>query len=87
MAWSVYALRSTKRAYIYVGITSDLRRRVAQHNVGKERTTRPYRPFTLILAEGFETRGEARRREIYLKSGCGKEYLRNLSKGRQVFEM
>ncbi|MEK6756933.1 MAG: GIY-YIG nuclease family protein, partial [Bacteroidota bacterium] len=71
MKWSVYALRSVSRNYIYVGLSLDVERRVRQHDEGREKTTRPYRPFRLILLERFETRAEARRREVYLKSGCG----------------
>jgi putative endonuclease len=74
----VYALRSVVRSYIYVGLTSDLNRRFKQHNDGRERTTRPYRPFRLILSEEFTTRAEARDREVYLKSGSGKEFLKKL---------
>jgi putative endonuclease len=82
--WSVYALRSSTRRYIYVGLTSDLERRVRQHNAGREKTTRPYRPFTLILHAEFSTRAEARKREIYLKSGTGKELLHSLSPGQAM---
>ncbi len=79
MNWFVYAIQSIQRNYIYVGLTSDLEKRISQHNNGKERTTRPYRPFILIHHEMFGTRLEARKREIYLKSGCGKDFLKNLS--------
>ncbi len=79
MIWHVYALRSLSRNYIYVGMTSQLAVRVAQHNAGKERTTRPYRPFELIVSESFDSRQEARDREKYLKSGIGKEFLRKYS--------
>jgi putative endonuclease len=75
----VYALKSLSRNYIYVGLTDDIERRVCQHNAGKERTTRPYRPFKLIYSESFPTRPEARKKEKYLKSGVGKEFLKKLS--------
>jgi len=74
----VYALKSKTRNYIYVGLTNNLKRRIDQHNQGKSKTTKPYRPFTLIHSEVFETRPDARKREIYLKSGIGKEYLKSL---------
>jgi putative endonuclease len=83
MKWHTYALASLVRNYIYVGITSNLKKRIAQHNAGKERTTRPYRPFRLLLSEAFSTRIEARRREVWLKSGIGKEFLRKLARERQ----
>ena len=72
----VYVILSLRRNYIYVGLTSSVERRFEQHQVGKEATTAPYRPFQLLLAEQYETRREARRREKYLKSGIGKEWIK-----------
>ena len=71
-----YAIKSLKRNYIYIGITNDLDRRFKQHNKGYNRTTKPYKPFQIILTEKFKTRQEAREREKYLKSGCGKELIK-----------
>ena len=75
----VYAIRSEVRNYIYVGITSNLDKRINAHNNGYERTTKPYRPFRLIYKEKFENRREAREREKYFKTGKGKEFLRKLN--------
>lgn len=72
----VYAISSDSRNYIYVGLTDNVERRVNEHNSGKNKTTKPYRPFKLFHQEQFETRAEARNREKYLKSGTGKEYLK-----------
>jgi putative endonuclease len=74
----VYALRSLNRNYNYVGLTGDIERRMAEHNDGLERTTRPYHAFTLIFSESFPSRIDARKREKYLKSGVGKEFLKSL---------
>ncbi|WP_318309584.1 GIY-YIG nuclease family protein [Flagellimonas crocea] len=73
-----YALNSLDRNYIYVGITSDIERRIKEHNLGKNKTTKPYRPFVLIFKKEFKTRLEARVEEKKLKSGYGKEFLKNL---------
>jgi len=78
MNYYVYAIRSIQRNYIYVGLSNDFNRRVHEHNAGYERTTKPYRPFEIILIEEFPTRVLARKREKYLKSGVGKEFLRSL---------
>jgi len=75
----VYAIKSCKKNYIYIGLTNNPRRRIAQHNEGRERTTRSYAPFRILLIERFNSRQEARRREKYLKSGIGREYLRSIS--------
>ena len=69
----VYAINSKVRNYLYVGITNNINKRISQ-----SKTTKPYRPFKLIYQEGFSTRIEARKREKYLKSGCGREYLKQL---------
>ena len=74
----VYAIRSLERNYIYVGLTNNLERRIYQHNNGLNSTTRAYAPFVLIYSMTFHTRVEARRKEKYLKSGVGKEFLRGL---------
>ncbi|MCB0823881.1 MAG: GIY-YIG nuclease family protein [Bacteroidales bacterium] len=74
----VYAIKSLNRNYIYVGISDNPDRRINQHNSGYERTTKPYRPFKTILIEMFVSRVEARKREKYLKSGAGKEFLKTL---------
>jgi hypothetical protein len=42
------------------------------------KTTKPYVPFRKILIEEYRNRKEARMREKYLKSGCGKEYLKSI---------
>ena len=76
MMYSVYVLKSISKNYLYVGMSNDVSRRVNQHNKGKERTTRAYRPFELVLSEEYSTRVEARKREKYLKSGCGKEFIK-----------
>ena len=74
----VYAIRSEVRNYIYVGMNSNLGKRINAHNNGYERTTRPYRPFKLIYTEKLENRSDAREREKYFKAGKGKEFLRTL---------
>ena len=77
MFW-VYAISSLNRSYIYVGLTSGLESRIARHNKGYEKTTKPYRPFVLLFSEQVNTRTNAREREKYWKSGIGKEKLRRL---------
>ncbi|QLE01501.1 GIY-YIG nuclease family protein [Galbibacter sp. BG1] len=75
---TVYAISSTTRNYIYVGMTSNLEERLKRHNNGREKTTKPYLPFKLIFSEICKDRKEGRQREKYWKSGVGKEYLRTL---------
>jgi len=74
--YTVYAISSIPKNYIYVGLTSNLSDRLNRHYKGYEKTTKPYRPFKLIYSEACNTRLEARIREKYWKSGIGKEKLK-----------
>ncbi|NJN50038.1 MAG: GIY-YIG nuclease family protein [Polaribacter sp.] len=76
--FTVYAISSIEKNYIYVGLTSNLEERLKRHNGLREKTTKFYAPFALIYKEICETRVEARKREKYWKSGIGKEKLRLL---------
>jgi putative endonuclease len=78
----VYAISSSNANYIYVGLTDNVERRVTQHNNGFEKTTKPYRPFEIILIEEFADRPSAREREKYLKTTTGKRLLRKLRDGK-----
>lgn len=73
----VYAIKSNSRNYIYVGLTNNLERRLEEHNSENNKTTKPYRPFKLIYSESFITRVDARIKEKVLKTGSGKEFLKN----------
>ena len=73
--FTVYAIASLVRTYIYVGLTSNLEKRVHRHNSGYEKTTRPYLPFNLIYQKEFLTRPQAREHEKYLKTTTGKRKL------------
>ncbi len=74
----VYAIYSLKARRIYVGLSSDVENRVIQHNSGKTQSTKSYIPWKLFYFEKHKSRVEARKREIYLKSGSGKEFLKEI---------
>jgi len=61
---------------LYVGFSKDVKRRLLEHNSGKTRSTKGYIPWKLVYQEQVESRIKAREREKYLKSGCGKEYIK-----------
>lgn len=78
MLYWVYAIRS-RSGRIYVGMSSNVERRVAEHNRGSVFSTKGYRPWLLIYREKCGiNRPDARKREKYLKSGVGKEFLKNI---------
>jgi putative endonuclease len=79
LEYTVYAIKSLNRNYIYVGMTNNLERRLKEHNNCENRSTKAYAPFTLIYSEKFETRTLARIKEKYLKSGVGKTFLKSIT--------
>ncbi|MDD5449577.1 MAG: GIY-YIG nuclease family protein [Candidatus Omnitrophica bacterium] len=76
----VYALATKNNTRIYVGLTKNLKLRTREHNSGKTKSTKAYKPWILFYSEKFNTRLEARAREKVLKSGFGKEFLKNILK-------
>jgi putative endonuclease len=55
------------RVTTYVGWTSDVERRLAQHNAGTGARSTRGRTWTLLHVETFATRNEAMSREWHLK--------------------
>jgi putative endonuclease len=74
----VYVLRSQVTGRFYVGCSKDVRRRLVEHNAGKSKSTKAFRPFDLMHEEAFPSLGEARKRERYLKAQKSKRFLANL---------
>ena len=76
-SWYVYLLISKKDGKWYTGSTNDLRKRFKQHNDGQSFATKHRGPFEIIYYEMCRNEKDARSRELYLKSGMGKRYLKN----------
>lgn len=76
--FTVYVIKSKTHKFRYTGFTTNLRRRLRDHNNGKNKSTKHYRPFVLIYIENCSTRIEARTREKFLKSTRGREYLKDI---------
>jgi putative endonuclease len=74
----VYALYSNVANRMYIGLTSNIERRLLEHNSGLTKSTKSYKPWALFYSEKCNTRIEAREREKYLKSGCGREILKEI---------
>lgn len=72
----IYVLRSLKSNRFYTGSTSNVEKRLADHNSGRSKYTRLIRPFVLLYTEGYATRSEAVKRERFLKTGKGREILK-----------
>lgn len=73
MAWFVYIL-GNDRGQSYAGSTGrDPEVRIAEHNAGLNRWTRPRGPWRLLYFESWETKSEALSRERFLKTGAGRK--------------
>jgi putative endonuclease len=68
MYW-IYVLRESITGQLYKGSTSNLERRLKEHHVKKP-------GYVLIYQEIFETKHEAQARELFLKTGDGRRWLK-----------
>lgn len=67
-AWTLYLLRC-RDGSLYAGITTDLARRVAQHQDGTaSRYTRSRRPVAIVYRESCASRSDALKREAAVKA-------------------
>ncbi len=73
----VYLLESQQSSeQRYVGMTSDLRRRLAKHNAGQSAQTAQYLPWRLVTYVAFSSLGSAAKFERYLKSSLGHAFAK-----------
>ena len=78
---TVYVLKSLKDGRRYIGYTSNIERRLKEHNAGTTESTRYRCPFELIYTETYQTENEAKLREKFFKSGRGREELKTILTG------
>ena len=76
MFFYVYVLASTINGELYIGSTNNLVRRVKEHNLGLNTSTKPYKPWKLIYYEACINEHDAKRREMYLKTTQGRRLLK-----------
>jgi putative endonuclease len=72
----VYVLQGKNKRY--VGITNNLSRRLAEHKSGHTKSAQVIGQFKLLHTEEFPDYKSARKKEKYLKSGQGREFLGKL---------
>jgi len=70
----VYVLHSVTFDRYYVGMTSNLEKRLNKHNSGHVKSTKAYVPWIVVFKETYNSREEARKRELYLKSAAGRRW-------------
>jgi len=72
---TVYLIRSLSHTdETYVGSTSELAKRLAEHNAGQSSHTAKFAPWKLVVALQFADVRKANAFERYLKSGSGRAF-------------
>ena len=75
-----YVIYSPTHKKLYKGYCSDLILRLAGHNSGNTKSTKPFRPWILVWSESHLTLAEAIKREKYLKTAAGRRFLKYIIK-------
>ena len=63
-----YILFSLLNGRYYIGHCNNIQRRFREHNLGKSKSTAPYRPWKLVYTKNFSSRSDATKHEKHLKS-------------------
>lgn len=76
MKYYIYTLLSLKDNKFYIGFTTNLKNRLQEHARGGVKSTQNRRPLKLIHYEYFINEEDAMAREVFLKSGFGRNQLK-----------
>ena len=77
MFYYTYVLQSLVDDDLYIGSTSDLKKRVDEHNKGRVESTADRRPLKLVYYEACLSKELSFAREKQLKTGFGRKYLKS----------
>ena len=76
--YQVYILKSEIQTKYYIGHSHNFTERLVAHNGGKVRSTKAYRPWKIVYSELCESKREAYKRELQIKSYKGGEAFKKL---------
>ena len=74
----VYILLNEAKTRTYTGVSDNVNNRLTEHNAGRVKSSRPYRPYKIIHVEPFETLSAARQKENFYKSPTGRRRLKEM---------
>ena len=60
----------------YVGLTSEVARRLEEHNAGKSIPTNKLKPWKLVTYTAFADKSKAEKFEAYLKTSSGRAFAK-----------
>ena len=52
----------------YVGMRANIQQRIKDNNLGRNKSTKAYRPWTIVHKEDFQNRTDARKRKKILEN-------------------
>jgi putative endonuclease len=76
LPFCVYVLQSERDLLLYHGFTTDIQKRLKEHNAGNTISTSKRCPLKLVFCEFYLSKKDAMRREAYLKTSQGKRMLK-----------
>ena len=77
---AAYVLQGAGERYLYKGSCRNLVNRLADHGAGRVSRTKNRRPLKLVHVEHFDSYADARRRELFFKTGAGRDYIEAILK-------
>lgn len=77
----VYILHSKQHNQFYKGFSKDLKTRINQHKSGMVKSTKHIKDWSLVYYQAFLNEKDARREEIFLKTGKGRDRIKYLLRG------
>ena len=80
LPYCVYVLQSERDLLLYHGFTTNIDKRIKDHNNGHTISTSKRRPLKLVFCEFYLSKKDAFRREKYFKTSQGKRMLKLILK-------
>lgn len=76
--FTTYILQSLTTGKYYIGSAADKDKRLIEHNSNKNKSTKNKGPYVVVYSENFQTRSEAYKREMMIKSYKGGNAFKKL---------
>ncbi len=76
LPYCVYVLFSKKDHLLYIGFSTNLDKRINDHNSGRTKSTASRLPLDLVFCEFYLFKQDALKREKYFKTAMGKKALK-----------
>ncbi len=79
--FTVYIIRSKKNGKYYIGHTSDITRRLHEHNSGLTYSTKNHVPWEIVFTREFKTKSMAQHIELKIKKMKSRVFIEKLING------